>query len=117
MLYRLWRVLSRHDVLSEPHEGLVTDLAVTAKHNLIERVGEVGCQKGMFSPSDLSALVHRFESDLKNSDCFLNASYSGATGLAFILSSSPHNPSRSSPRSRISAPVWVFTFFFGIEFA
>ena len=65
VLYRLWRTLSRHNVLCEPHDDLVLDFEVTAKHNLIDRARETGCEKIAFSPSDVLSLVNGFRKDLE----------------------------------------------------
>ena len=68
ILYRLWRTLCRHNVLCEPHEDLVLDFKITAKHNLIDRAQETGCKKITFSPSEVLSLVKGFREDLESTE-------------------------------------------------
>ncbi|MBW1741574.1 MAG: tetratricopeptide repeat protein [Deltaproteobacteria bacterium] len=68
VLYRLWRTLCRHDVLTEPHEDLVADIKITAEHNLIDRAEKSGSPKIVFSPSAVSRLIRNFENDLSNAE-------------------------------------------------
>jgi tetratricopeptide (TPR) repeat protein len=68
VLYRLWRTLSRHNVLCEPYEDLVLDFKITAKHNLVDRAQEAGCKKITFSPSEVLSLVEGFREDLESTE-------------------------------------------------
>lgn len=68
VLYRLWRTLCRHNVLSEPYDDLVLDFEVTTKHNLVDRAKETGCKKITFSPSEVLSLVKGFREDLERTE-------------------------------------------------
>jgi hypothetical protein len=49
LFYRLWRMLSRRNIFEGPHEDLVLDFKVTAKHNLIDTAAKTGCEKSFLN--------------------------------------------------------------------
>jgi tetratricopeptide (TPR) repeat protein len=66
ILYRLWRILSRHNVFSEPEEDLLVDFEVTAKLNLSEESRyniDPGSQR--FSLAQIDELVKTFKDELR----------------------------------------------------